>query len=76
MKKTPHRIAEYLLLKHKTAVTPYGCSRFTIVHKTRSKHLLADGGDWQTYTIAPEPIGVDKAGKAEPKAKTAPDGNV
>lgn len=76
MKKTPHRIAEYLLLKHKTAVTPYGSSRFTIVHKTRSKHLLADGGDWQTYTIATEPVGVEKAGKAEPKAKTAKDGNV
>lgn len=77
LKKTPHRIAEYFLLRHKVAVTPYGSSRFTIEHKSRARILVADGGDWENYTLAPEPVGVKKVEKAaDPKVKTHTDGDV
>lgn len=76
LKKTPHRISEYVLLKHKHAVTPFGAHRFTTVHKNRMKFLLGKDADWTQYNIAPKPVGVEKAEKVDPKAKTAEDGDV
>ncbi len=80
-KKNPQIFKTFVLLRHITATTPYGCARFKMVKPTPAEVLTTDptpkgektkegAFDWVRYELPRAPVGVS------PKAKKDGNGNV
>lgn len=68
-KKNPQTFKTFVLLRHITATTPYGCHRFKMVKPTPAVVLTTDptpkgektkegAFDWVRYELPPAPVGV------------------
>ena len=62
LQRRPQLIADLVVIKHKTKVTPYGCFVFDVVPSSAAITLCdKKPHEWERYQIAPEPVGMEEA---------------